>query len=284
MTKGSSGGAGAGLPSDWCQVEVIELVNTGSGLGFGIIGGQQPGVIVKTILPGGVADTDGRLRAGDFILQINEHWLQGVGSDKVANVLRGTGNHVRLIVARAVDQTGGGGQTADESAAPLPVLPSSVANSQKELETHLQIAEVANRNSSGNSAATPARGAVVTSGGPSTNLANDMVLPSNVSEEVSIVHNQSRSVDQTTSPMGMIPGAAAATTALAAAPSAAAVSYIHHDMPEMEQLEVELVKDSQVSMVAYTYSSFQVLCTNYYTRIIHITIISQVFACIIHIS
>ena len=102
-TKGA-GGAAAGLPSDWCQVEVIELVNTGSGLGFGIIGGQQPGVIVKTILPGGVADADGRLRAGDFILQINEHWLQGVGSDKVANVLRGTGNHVRLIVARAVDQ------------------------------------------------------------------------------------------------------------------------------------------------------------------------------------
>lgn len=101
-TKGA--GAAAGLPSDWCQVEVIELVNTGSGLGFGIIGGQQPGVIVKTILPGGVADADGRLRAGDFILQINEHWLQGVGSDKVANVLRGTGNHVRLIVARAVDQ------------------------------------------------------------------------------------------------------------------------------------------------------------------------------------
>lgn len=72
-----------GLPSDWCQVEVIELINSGSGLGFGIIGGQQPGVIVKTILPGGVADTDGHLRAGDFILQINEHWLQGVGSDKV---------------------------------------------------------------------------------------------------------------------------------------------------------------------------------------------------------
>ena len=55
----------------------------------------------------------------------------------------------------------------------LPVLPSSVANSQKELETHLQIAEVAN-----SAALTPARGAVVTSGGPSTKLANDMVLPS----------------------------------------------------------------------------------------------------------
>ena len=44
------------MPSDWCQVEVIDLVNDGTGLGFGIIGGQQTGVVVKTILPGGVAD------------------------------------------------------------------------------------------------------------------------------------------------------------------------------------------------------------------------------------
>lgn len=37
-------------------METIELVNDGSGLGFGIIGGKATGVIVKTILPGGVAD------------------------------------------------------------------------------------------------------------------------------------------------------------------------------------------------------------------------------------
>jgi hypothetical protein len=53
------------------QVEVIELVNNGSGLGFGIIGGQQAGVIVKTILPEGVADRDGRLKPNDFILQVS---------------------------------------------------------------------------------------------------------------------------------------------------------------------------------------------------------------------
>ena len=45
------------IGSDWCQVEVIELVNNGSGLGFGIIGGQQAGVIVKTILPGLVTNS-----------------------------------------------------------------------------------------------------------------------------------------------------------------------------------------------------------------------------------
>lgn len=40
----------------WQHVETIELVNDGSGLGFGIVGGKSTGVIVKTILPGGVAD------------------------------------------------------------------------------------------------------------------------------------------------------------------------------------------------------------------------------------
>lgn len=44
------------LNTEWAQVEVIDLVNDGSGLGFGIIGGRSTGVVVKTILPGGVAD------------------------------------------------------------------------------------------------------------------------------------------------------------------------------------------------------------------------------------
>ena len=44
------------LNTDWTQVEVITLVNDGTGLGFGIIGGKSTGVVVKTILPGGVAD------------------------------------------------------------------------------------------------------------------------------------------------------------------------------------------------------------------------------------
>ena len=35
---------------------MIDLINDGSGLGFGIIGGKSTGVVVKTILPGGVAD------------------------------------------------------------------------------------------------------------------------------------------------------------------------------------------------------------------------------------
>ena len=44
------------LSTEWSQIEVIDLLNDGSGLGFGIIGGKSTGVVVKTILAGGVAD------------------------------------------------------------------------------------------------------------------------------------------------------------------------------------------------------------------------------------
>ena len=44
------------LNTEWAQVEVVDLVNDGSGLGFGIIGGRSTGVVVKTIVPGGVSD------------------------------------------------------------------------------------------------------------------------------------------------------------------------------------------------------------------------------------
>jgi multiple PDZ domain protein len=44
------------ISTEWCQLEVIDLVNDDSGLGFGIIGGKSTGVVVKTIVPGGRAD------------------------------------------------------------------------------------------------------------------------------------------------------------------------------------------------------------------------------------
>ncbi|KAM3938465.1 multiple PDZ domain protein isoform 2-T3 [Leptodactylus fuscus] len=94
-------------PMHWQHVENIELVNDGSGLGFGIVGGKSTGVIVKTILPGGVADQHGRLRSGDHILKIGDTDLAGMGSEQVAQVLRQCGNRVKLVVARGplVDPT-----------------------------------------------------------------------------------------------------------------------------------------------------------------------------------
>lgn len=92
------------MSSECVQIQSLELVNDGTGLGFGIIGARTSGTIVKTIKPGGVADRDGRLISGDHILQIGDVNLQGMNSEEVANVLRRSGTHVRLVVARPIDQ------------------------------------------------------------------------------------------------------------------------------------------------------------------------------------
>ena len=191
------------IPSDWCQVEVIDLVNDGTGLGFGIIGGQQTGVVVKTILPGGVADRDGRLLPGDFILQINQHWLKGVASEQVASVLRSCGTHVRLVVARPVDP--GDSSTVLGQA---PVLPTQVLNSQSQLEAHLSLTN----QSSGN---------LVT-------------LPD--------FNDQYR----VTSGAGSV-----GTTAPLPTPAVTG----NRDLPEIETMDVELVKDNQglgITIAGYT--------------------------------
>ncbi|KAG1952473.1 multiple PDZ domain protein [Pimephales promelas] len=104
----------------WTHVETIELVNDGTGLGFGIVGGKTTGVIVKTILPGGIADQDGRLRSGDHVLRIGDTDLFGLSSEQVAQVLKQCGNRVRLLISRG---------TADD-APPAPVSLPTVTEQQ----------------------------------------------------------------------------------------------------------------------------------------------------------
>uniref|UniRef100_A0A8C5NF65 Multiple PDZ domain crumbs cell polarity complex component n=1 Tax=Gouania willdenowi TaxID=441366 RepID=A0A8C5NF65_GOUWI len=106
----------------WQHVETIELVNDGTGLGFGIVGGKTTGVIVKTILPGGIADQDGRLRSGDHILRIGETDLHGMGSEQVAQVLRQCGNRVKLVVTR--------GPVEENPSAVMPVVLPTVNEQQ----------------------------------------------------------------------------------------------------------------------------------------------------------
>ncbi|XP_069561184.1 multiple PDZ domain protein isoform X2 [Brachyistius frenatus] len=108
--------------SAWQHVETIELVNDGTGLGFGIVGGKTTGVIVKTILPGGIADQDGRLRSGDHILRIGETDLYGMGSEQVAQVLRQCGIRVKLVVTR--------GPVDENPSAVMPVVLPTVTEQQ----------------------------------------------------------------------------------------------------------------------------------------------------------
>uniref|UniRef100_A0A7N6AEZ7 PDZ domain-containing protein n=1 Tax=Anabas testudineus TaxID=64144 RepID=A0A7N6AEZ7_ANATE len=99
----------------WGHVEEIELVNDGSGLGFGIVGGKMTGVVVRTIVPNSVADRDGRLRTGDHILRIGTTPTTGLTSDQVVKVLQGCGSRVTMLIAR--DPRG------QRSAAPPPPPP-----------------------------------------------------------------------------------------------------------------------------------------------------------------
>ncbi|XP_051803442.1 inaD-like protein [Acanthochromis polyacanthus] len=92
--------AGSINTDPWGHVEEIELVNDGSGLGFGIVGGKTTGVVVRTLIPNSVADKDGRLRTGDHILRIGATPTSGLTSDQVVKVLQGCGSHVTMLIAR----------------------------------------------------------------------------------------------------------------------------------------------------------------------------------------
>lgn len=68
------------LSSEWSQVEVIDLTHDGSslgGLGFILVGGRSTGVVIKALIPGGIAERDGRLQCGDHVLQIGDVNLRG---------------------------------------------------------------------------------------------------------------------------------------------------------------------------------------------------------------
>ncbi|KAG8145473.1 hypothetical protein E2320_012003, partial [Naja naja] len=67
--------------------------------------GEEYGVYVKRILPGGVAYIDGRLQPGDQILEVNGDSLIGVTNERAVDILRtasGT-SYMRLLVTRDDD-------------------------------------------------------------------------------------------------------------------------------------------------------------------------------------
>lgn len=122
------------LSTEWSQVEVIDLVNDGNGLGFILVGGRSTGVVIKGLIPGGVAERDGRLQCGDHVLQIGEVNLRGFSSEQVATVLRQTGARVRLIVARPIEPTATDYQVLASHA---PIIPTGLLSDPEELSRHL---------------------------------------------------------------------------------------------------------------------------------------------------
>ncbi|XP_077416034.1 par-3 family cell polarity regulator alpha, b isoform X7 [Vanacampus margaritifer] len=88
----------------------IQLQKGPEGLGFSItsrdvpIGGSAP-IYVKNILPRGAAIQDGRLKAGDRLLEVNGIDLNGRTQEEVVSILRATpmGGTVGLLILRQED-------------------------------------------------------------------------------------------------------------------------------------------------------------------------------------
>nr|XP_055048576.1 syntaxin-binding protein 4 isoform X2 [Misgurnus anguillicaudatus]XP_055048594.1 syntaxin-binding protein 4 isoform X2 [Misgurnus anguillicaudatus] len=89
-------------------VHSIEFTDCENGLGIKVIGGvkeltgEEFGVYVKRILPGGLASNDGNLQPGDQILEVNGESLIGVTSERAVDILRAASstNHMRLLITR----------------------------------------------------------------------------------------------------------------------------------------------------------------------------------------
>ncbi|KAF1747964.1 hypothetical protein GCK72_024430 [Caenorhabditis remanei] len=86
---------------------VIDLVKGARGLGFSIAGGNgnehvkgDTDIYVTKVIEEGAADTDGRLRVGDKILEVDHHSLINVTHEYAVDVLKNTGNRVRLLVQK----------------------------------------------------------------------------------------------------------------------------------------------------------------------------------------
>ncbi|KAG5854308.1 hypothetical protein ANANG_G00036420 [Anguilla anguilla] len=89
-------------------VQRMEFSDCRKGLGVKIIGGyreltgEEYGVFIKRVLPGGVAALDGRLKSADLLLDVNNISLCGVTTERAVEILRmaSATNHMSLLIVR----------------------------------------------------------------------------------------------------------------------------------------------------------------------------------------
>ncbi|XP_043945001.1 syntaxin-binding protein 4-like [Protopterus annectens] len=89
-------------------VQCMEFRDLENGLGVKVIGGvkeatgEEYGIYVKRIVPGGVAAIDGRLQPGDQILEVNGESLLGISIERAVDILRGASSTacMQLLITR----------------------------------------------------------------------------------------------------------------------------------------------------------------------------------------
>jgi afadin len=74
-------------PAQQPERAIVQLNKAATGLGLSIVaakgaGQDKLGIYVKTVVRGGAADIDGRLRAGDQLLKVDGQSLVGITQEK----------------------------------------------------------------------------------------------------------------------------------------------------------------------------------------------------------
>lgn len=89
------------------EPQIIELVKGDRGLGFSILDYQDPMdpkdtlIVIRSLVPGGVAQLDGRLIPGDRLLFVNDINLENSSLDQAVQALKGAARGiVRIGVAK----------------------------------------------------------------------------------------------------------------------------------------------------------------------------------------
>lgn len=94
------------------QPQIIELLKGDRGLGFSILDYQDPLdsndtlIVIRSLVPGGVAQLDGRLIPGDRLLFVNSINLENASLDQAVQALKGAPKGVvRIGVAKPLPMT-----------------------------------------------------------------------------------------------------------------------------------------------------------------------------------
>ncbi|XP_051969243.1 tyrosine-protein phosphatase non-receptor type 13 [Xyrauchen texanus] len=92
------------------------------GLGIVIVGEDNTGrldlgIFIASVVPGGPADNDGRIKPGGRLISLNQISLEGVSFSEAANIMQNSSNEVELIVSqqKGLNKCGGSGNLAERS-------------------------------------------------------------------------------------------------------------------------------------------------------------------------
>jgi hypothetical protein len=86
----------------------IELIKGDYGLGFSVLDYQDPSnpsyspvIVIRSLVPGGVAQLDGRLVPGDRLVAVNDIILENMNLDDVIQILKSTSKGpVKLSISK----------------------------------------------------------------------------------------------------------------------------------------------------------------------------------------